>query len=227
MLAAATRIAHALVGRTKHVNTPNDAEGLVFRMDPAFFIEDLTSHNATSLLSSVARHAHVRLVHTGGGGGSHGAHAAGSSPWGAARASELATSLMDGGAFDATGTSLGDKAIQWDAEQEALAKALTELAHLAGSDQARTKRAAALAKPPPRSARPGGGDATPALPAPPLSAELEELKASGADVRQLGALGRQDRASLKAKLKELGYKSLRVRVKLEEELMGLPPPARG
>ena len=45
-------------------------------------------------------------------------------------------------------------------------------------------------------------------------------------LRQLGALGRQDRASLKAKLKELGYKSLRVRVKLEEELMGLPPPAR-
>ena len=43
----------------------------------------------------------------------------GSAPWGAARASELATSLMDGGAFDATGISLGDKTIRFDAEQEA------------------------------------------------------------------------------------------------------------
>lgn len=40
----------------------------------------------------------------------------------------------------------------------------------------------------------------------------------------LGALGRGDRGALKAKLKELGYKSMRTRIKMEEELIALPPP---
>ena len=39
----------------------------------------------------------------------------------------------------------------------------------------------------------------------------------------LGALGRKDRGSLKARLKELGVKgSMRARIKLEEELIALP-----
>ena len=51
------------------------------------------------------------------------------------------------------------------------------------------------------------------------SDEIEELQGKGEDVYALGALGRSDRASLKARLKELGYKSMRARVKLEEELI--------
>ena len=44
------------------------------------------------------------------------------------------------------------------------------------------------------------------------------------DPHRLGQLGRDERATLKAKLKELGYKSMRARLKLEEELISLPPP---
>ena len=50
----------------------------------------------------------------------------------------------------------------WDVEHEMIGKALAELAHLAGSDQARGKRAAALSKPPPP--RKVVEDATPSLP---------------------------------------------------------------
>ena len=67
-------------------------------------------------------------------------------------------------------------------------------------------------------------DATASLPAPEMSAELLELQGKGEDLKVLGKMGREDRAALKARLKELGYKSMRVRVKMEEELCGLPPP---
>ena len=40
-------------------------------------------------------------------------------------------------------------------------------------------------------------------------------------MRALSSLGKQDRAALKAALKELGYKSMRARIKLEEELIEL------
>ena len=61
-------------------------------------------------------------------------------------------------------------------------------------------------------------------PSPTMSDELKALRdACGEDVYALGALGRQDRGALKARLRELGYKGMRLRVKLEEELMALPP----
>jgi hypothetical protein len=224
------RIARALVGRTAQVSASDEHKGLSFRMDPGFFIHDLSTHNAESLLASVARTAHVRMVHSGSGGGSHGAHKAesGAAAWGAARASEVASSLMENGALDASAASLGDRLTVWDAEQEAIAKALLALAHEADGQQARTRRAAALKRPPPprQPGRAGGGVAAGALEGPPLSEELLALQAQGENIHALGAMGRTDRAALKAKLKELGYKSMRVRVKLEEELVGLPPPPR-
>ena len=221
------RIARALINRTVQVQVDAggsyNEKGVDFRMDPGFFIHDLTTHNAESLLTSAARHTHIRIVHTRCGGGSHGAPKADGSPWGSKRAADLAAYLAgEGGAFDAMSVSLGDRMTSWDVEHEMIGKALTELAHLAGSDQARSKRAAALSKPPPP--RKVVEDATPSLPAPEMSAELIELQGKGEDLKALGKLGREDRAALKARLKELGYKSMRVRVKMEEELCGLPPP---
>ena len=214
------RISRAMVNRTTHVSA-DELKGLTFRIDPAFFIHDLSTHNAKSLLASASRHTHVRIVHTGCGGSSHGAVAAGGAPWGAARAAELATELMDGGAFDVRGISLGDRSIRYDDEQSRIATVIAELAHSAGTDQARRLRAAALAKPPPSPAK--AAALTASAEALKLSDELEELQGKGEDVYALGALGRSDRASLKVKLKELGYKSMRARVKLEEELIALPP----
>ena len=129
---------------------------------------------------------------------------------------------MNEGAFDAVGISLGDRSIRWDAEQDALAKAVLELASFAEKDQQRMRRAAAFAKPlPPRQPAAALTEV-----APPLSEELIALKDKGEDLQQLGQLGRQDRASLKARLKELGFKSMRMRVKMEEELIQLPPPRK-
>ena len=126
---------------------------------------------------------------------------------------------MEGGAFDAVGLSLGDRATSYVIEQEALAKLRLEVDLMAGKEQAKAKREAALAKPPP--------PRTPATPeltqvAAPLSEEVLELQGKGEDPFALGALGRKDRAALKAKLRELGYKSMRARVKMEEELIALP-----
>lgn len=222
------RIARALVGRTAPVDPSDEHKGLRFRMDPAFFIHDLTTHNAESLLRSVARTTHVRLVHSGAG--CHGAHKSegGGQAWGAARVSALAASLKEHGALDACGISLSDRLTAWGTEQEAIAKALLALAYEADSQEARNKRAAALKKPPPPQQQPGGGVeiAAAMLQGPPLSDELLALQATGENIYGLGAMGRSDRGGLKARLKELGYKSMRVRVKLEEELIGLPPPAR-
>ena len=43
----------------------------------------------------------------------------------------------------------------------------------------------------------------------------------GENLTALSQLGHSDRATLKAKLKELGFKSMRARIKLEEELIAL------
>ena len=130
--------------------------------------------------------------------------------------------------MDACGISLSDRLTAWGTVQEAIAKALLALAYEADSQEARNKRAAALKKPPPPQQLPGGGVeiAAAMLQGPPLSDELLALQATGENIYGLGAMGRSDRGGLKARLKELGYKSMRVRVKLEEELIGLPPPAR-
>ena len=103
-------------------------------------------------------------------------------------------------------------------EEEArwLHAALMQLCEWADSDDARKMRAASLE----RSQHAAVPDALTAAPAA-ISAELEELRAAGEDVHQLARLGRDDRAALKARLKELGYKGMRARVKLEEQLLGL------
>ena len=84
------------------------------------------------------------------------------------------------------------------------------------------RRAAALAKPPPpRKSAPALTEVAAAL-----SDDLIALKEKGEDLQVLGQLGRQDRATLKARLKELGFKSMRARLKMEEELIQLPPPRK-
>ena len=210
-----TRLGSSLLLRTGPVDPADELKGWAFNMDPFFFIPDLTAHNAASLLASSARGAHVRLVHTGVVGG-HGRARAGDAPWNSARPTALADALREGGAFDAAGISLADRLVGIDDEHALLTTQLLALADLAGTDQARTKRAAALAAPPPRR-EPKALTAK----APELSEELAALQSKGEDVAALSALGKADRASLKARLKELGYKSLRARVKLEEELLAL------
>lgn len=183
------------------MSASDEHKGLRFTIDPAFFIHDLSMHNASSLLTSVSRHTHVRLVHTGCGGGSFGAAAAGNPAWSAARAHALAASLMDDGAFDAASLSLGDRATPRREEHERLASALLELAHFADTHQERAKRATAAARPLPQRKQPAAITAVET----PLSDEVVALQAMGEDPHLLGQLGRKDRGSLKAKLKELGY----------------------
>ena len=94
------RIARALVGRLVQVDASSEHKGLDFTIDPAFFMHDLTAHNAESLLKTASRGAHVRLVHSGCGGSCHGAHMPDHMAWGAARAAEVTKSLMESAGDD-------------------------------------------------------------------------------------------------------------------------------
>ena len=49
-----TSHAGELVNRTRHVVDGDEGSGLRFVVDPAFFVHDLTAHNASSLLASAA-----------------------------------------------------------------------------------------------------------------------------------------------------------------------------
>jgi pimeloyl-ACP methyl ester carboxylesterase len=212
------RIGRALATRVCPLDAAADDAhaGLAFRMDPFFFVSDLTAHNARCLLTSAARHAITRIVHVGGGRGPSG-HVGDGGGWGDAHTRALAEALRDGGALDATSVSIGgERALPLAQEDEALAAALLELAAAADAEPARAARLASLAAPPPP--KPGAMVAADALPE-----EVVALQAQGVDAHALGAMGRTDRAALKAKLKDLGYKSMRQRIKLEEALIALPP----
>ncbi len=60
-----------------------------------------------------------------------------------------------------------------------------------------------------------------------LSDTLRELSLAGGDLHALASLARSDRTELTAVLKELGFKALGPRRRIETELQGWVPPASG
>jgi pimeloyl-ACP methyl ester carboxylesterase len=227
----AQRLGTALYARCEERSSDGQGGHVVFRMDPFFFIPDLSTHNAQTLLASASRHAHVRLVHLGraddgrgsvaGIGSVSGVGQGALGAWGARRAKLLAEGLgtvETGGALDAEAISLGDRSLSLNDEEHRLSEHLLALAAHADADAARGARAKQLAAPAP--AKIALGAMQPASVT--LSEEVIALQALGEDVYAMGVLGRNDRASLKARLKELGYKSMRQRIKLEEQLIALP-----
>ena len=224
------RIGRALWLRCSDADDHDLGMGMHFAMDPFFFASDLTAHNAHSLLRSAARRCHVRLLHTAPGAAHHDSAArAGGHAWTAARAEAIAAELREAGALDTVSEALpGLAELPVGEEYRRLAQKLMALAEAADTDAARKLRQAHLES----LARSPGPNAVVAVPPPPtlsdgLSALQATLQASGApgeDVHALARLGRADRATLKLRLKELGFKGMRQRVKLEEELLELPPP---
>eukprot|EP00966_Prymnesium_polylepis_P304339 7031626-Prymnesium_polylepis.1 len=86
----------------------------------------------------------------------------------------------------------------------------------AGTAEARKERAARLAK-----AKAGKTAERAVVESAPLPDELAELQQRGEDIKSLAALGKKDRGALKAQLKEMGFKGMRQRVKMEEALLAL------
>ena len=198
------RIGRQIALRTVQVDDEDERRGTVLAMDPHFFVDDLEPHAAHRDLRTASFRCHTHVVHDGGGGA-----------WPRERADALRAQLEAEGALSAT--SAGVEASSFEAEAKQLGGVLDEFASLVDADGARNARAARAKAPPP----PPPGSLVARAPSPELSEELRELKEKGGDLKRLAALGRADRAALKARLRELGYKGMRVRVKIEEELLQL------
>lgn len=198
----AARIGRQLALRIEEAEEDEERSGARFRLDPFFLIHDLDAHVAARDLRNAAWRCHLELVHDEG-----------ASAWPRARAVELAEQLAgEQHALSAVATPVA-AATQPKVEETALGAALVAFAarvDAAEAREARATRAAAAPPPPPGPARAAS---------PVLSDGLRELRAKGEDLKALKELGRRDRAALKARLRELGYRGMRQRVQMEEELL--------
>ena len=88
----------------------------------------------------------------------------------------------------------------------------------ASSSPAATESQAPAASTPPPAAQPPAVDVSDSAPADGLTERLRELTIAGGDLPTLGALATRDRTELTAALKALGFKGLKTRNELEQDL---------
>ncbi|KAL1515829.1 hypothetical protein AB1Y20_002445 [Prymnesium parvum] len=200
------RVARALLRRAAPVDG-DEREGWAFKMDKAFFLSGHEEAAAWAELRRAAACCHVQWLAEERAAGVRLTRG---------RLDELAAALR---AADPPPLPVRVGVVRRGglaAEAQGAAELLASFGALTDGDAARRERRERLAAP--RAAAVGAGGV---VVREAVAEELEELRQRGEDLKSLAALGKKDRGALKALLKEMGFKGLRQRVKIEEALLAM------